>query len=283
MREFTLHTYDKSQSFGLNRTSTLAASPTGLGNAFDISYKDSDNGKFITNVKPNFDQIVLKVYFNADGSSGYANYKSFATFLARCGKGKFIFEYNDGVTDKYTDVILKSITKTEITDEGVFCETLTLERQTFWYETIDEDFIFEELEIEPVFPLSFPFGFQGSMFTTEKTLQNFFFESAPIYIKISGSITNNLSIYIKNDQNEKVAEIAISTDLPNGAKIEIDPQQKKIIIFYMDGTTANGYDLTDKTKQSFLYLPQGTYTLGANIIRGGNGKIEISIKRYLFD
>lgn len=283
MREFTLHTYDKTRSFGLNELSAFATSPTGLGNTFEVSYKESNDGKYPTNVKPKFDPISLKIYFNADGSNGYTNYKGLATFLAYCGKEKFILEYNDGVTDKYADVIFKGLTKTEITDEGVFCETLTLERQTYWYETINEEFVFAETDLDPVFPLAFPFGFQGSTFTTEKTLQNLFFESAPIYIKISGSITNDLRIYIKNAQSETVAEIAMSTDLPLGTIIDIDPLDKKITITYQDNTKENGYGLTDKTKQSFLYLPQGTYTLGANIVRGGNGRIEISIKRFLFD
>ena len=50
-----------------------------------------------------------------------------------------------------------------------------------------------------------------------------------------------------------------------------------------EGNVTNGYRITDKTKQSFLYLPQGTYTVGANIVKGASGRIEMSIKRYLFD
>ena len=39
MRKFILHTYDKSKSFDLNGNSALAAEPSGLGNAFSLSYK----------------------------------------------------------------------------------------------------------------------------------------------------------------------------------------------------------------------------------------------------
>lgn len=283
MRKFYLHTYDKSRSFDLNGTRALATEPSGLGNTFQTSYKESDKGNHLTNVKPKFDPITLKIYFNADGTDGYVNYKGLLSFLAMCGMSKFIFEYNDGVTDKYCDVVLKSIPKSEINAEGVFMETLTLERQTYWYEVIDEEFVFSQTNATPVFPLEFSFGFQGSMFNNERVVKNTFFAPAPVLLKISGSITTDLHIYIKDKAGVILSQISISEDLPTGSVIFIDPTTKKITITDASGATSNGYAITDKSKQSFLYLPQGEYTLGANIISGAVGKIEISIKRYLFD
>ena len=52
MRKFILHTYDKSKSFDLNAETALAAEPQGLGNKFSLSYKESEKGKHLTNVKP---------------------------------------------------------------------------------------------------------------------------------------------------------------------------------------------------------------------------------------
>ncbi len=283
MRKFYLHTYDKSYSFDLNGTRALATEPSGLGNAFQTSYKESDKGNHLTNIKPKFDPIVLKVYFNADGTDGYVNYKGLLSFLAMCGMSKFIFEYDDGVTDKYCDVVLKSIPKSEINAEGVFMETLTLERQTYWYEVIDEEFVFSDTEASPVFPLAFPLGFQGSTFNNERVIKNMFFVPAPVLVRISGQIATSLCIYIKDAAGVTLSEISISEDLPTGSVIFIDPTTKKITITDASGATANGYEITDKSKQSCLYLPQGEYTLGANIISGANGKIEMSIKRYLFD
>ena len=125
MRKFALHTYDKSKIFDLNTASALAAEPSGLGNAFTTTYKESEKGKHLTNVTPSFEPITLKVYFNADGTDGYANYKSLLIFLAECGTSAFLFEYNDGVTDKYCDVVLQSHTKSEKNEDGLFCETFT--------------------------------------------------------------------------------------------------------------------------------------------------------------
>ncbi|MBQ6728466.1 MAG: hypothetical protein IJQ87_05950, partial [Clostridia bacterium] len=132
MRKFYLHTADKTSSFDLNAVTAFAANPSGLGNAFDISYKQSEKGNHPTNVKPSFEPIVLQIYFNGDGTVGYRNYKNLLQFLATCGKSVFLFEYDDGVTDKYCDVIFKSATKSERTEEGAFCETFTFERQSYW-------------------------------------------------------------------------------------------------------------------------------------------------------
>lgn len=283
MRKFYLHTYDKTQSFDLNGASVLATEPSGLGNTFQTSYKESDKENHITNIKPKFDNIKLKLYFNADGTDGYANYKSLIYFLSACGMSKFIFEYDDGITDKYCDVVIKSIPKSEIGDDGIFVETLTLERQTYWYEVINEEFVFSDADAAPVFPLAFPFTFQGSTFSNERVVKNSFFDPAPVLVRISGSITTDLRVYVKDTTGAVLSEVSISRDLPTGSVVYIDPTTKKITITGTDGVTVNGYEITDKSKQSFLYLPQGEFILGANIISGANGKIEVSIKRYLFD
>ena len=151
------------------------------------------------------------------------------------------------------------------------------------FECLDEEFVFSQTNATPVFPLEFSFGFQGSMFNNERVVKNAFFAPAPVLLKISGSITTDLHIYIKDKAGVVLSEISISEDLPAGSVIFIDPTTKKITITDASGATSNGYAITDKSKQSFLYLPQGEYTLGANIISGAVGKIEISIKRYLFD
>lgn len=282
MRKFYLHTADKISSFDLNTDTAFAANPSGLGNAFEISYKTSEKGNHPTNVKPSFEPIVLQIYFNGDGTVGYGNYKSLLQFLAMCGKSVFLFEYNDGVTDKYCDVIFKSATKSERTEEGAFCETFTFERQTYWYELLEDSFVFGRTEIEGDFPLSFPFGFNGAMFNNEKQISNMFYDPLPIAVKISGNIFHGLDIYIKNLDDEIIAETLFTSEPTNGSIVTIDPTKKKIII-NTAGIESNGYYLTDKTKQSFLYLPQGDYYVGANISVGTVGTIEISIRRYLLD
>lgn len=283
MRKFFLHTYDKKKSFDLNTESALAAEPTGLGNSFTAAYKDSDKGKHLVNVTPSFEPIVLKIYFNADGTEGYTNYKGLMLFLAECGTAEFLFEYQDGVTDKYCDVIFKSNTKTEINEEGVFCETFTFERQTYWYERVDDSFALKNTDADKTrFPLGFPFGFFGRVFNKKQYVSNPFHIAAPITITISGQIRENIRIYIATLNDEIVAEIKLSTNNIDGRVIVIEPNAKKITVTE-NGAVSNGYGLTDKTRQSFLYLPQGDYYIGSDMDEKDAGEIAFAVKRYLLD
>lgn len=283
MRKFFLHTYSKSKSFDLNTESALAAEPTGLGNSFATAYKDSDKGKHLVNVTPSFEPIVLKIYFNADGSEGYANYKGLMLFFAECGTTEFLFEYQDGVTDKYCDVVFKSATKSEPNEEGVFCETFTFERQTYWYERVEDSFALKNTAADATrFPLGFPFGFFGRVFNKKQYVSNPFHIAAPITITISGQIADNIRIYIATLDDKIVAEIKLSTNNVDGRVILIEPNTKKITVSQND-TVSNGYGLTDKTKQSFLYLPQGDYYIGSDMTQDDAGQIAFAIKRFLLD
>ena len=285
MRKFTLHTYDKSKSFDLNTETALAAEPQGLGNKFSLSYKESEKGKHLTNVKPDFEPIQLAIYFNADGSNGYGNYKSLSLFLAECGTSPFLFEYNDGITDKFCEVISNTMPKSEINADGVFVETFSFDRQTYWYERVEESFALKRTNAaDTAFPLHFPFGFAGMVFKNKYKVSNPFFVAAPIVIKITGDIAANIRLYLADMNDRVVAEIALSTNNTDGTEILIDPTTKKITVTDTDsGATSNGYGLTDKTKQSFLYLPQGEYYIGSNMEDTDAGAISLAVKRYLFD
>ncbi len=105
---------------------------------------------------------------------------------------------------------------------------------------------------------------------------------APITIKLSGNLKNNINIYIMTLEEEIVGQIQLLTGNAEGTEIIIEPSTKKISVI-KDNHVTNGYALTDKTKQSFLYLPQGEYYIGSNIDDEDTGKVDISIKRYLFD
>lgn len=229
MRRFILHTYDKSNSFDLNGDSALATEPQGLGNNFSLSYKESEKGKHLTNVTPEFDPITLSIYFNTDGSNGYANYKALLHFLTECGTSPLLFEYNDGITDKYCDVVLKSAPKSEINEEGLFVETFSFERQTYWYERVEESFALKSTRAaDTKFPLRFPFGFAGRVFKSKYKISNSFFIDAPITIKITGEIEKNIQLYLTSLDGKTVAEIALSTNNKDGTEILIEPTTKKL-------------------------------------------------------
>ena len=286
MRKFYLHNASKTKSFDLNSISSLATEPSGLGNSFNTSYKESDKGKHLVNMTPDFEPIVLNIYFNADGSGGYTNYKALMLFLEACRVSdtkEILFEYNDGVTDKYCDVIFKSATKSEISDDNLFCEKFTFERLSYWYERIEESFALKNTPPDATrFPLGFPFGFCGQVFKTKQFVSNAFHISAPITITVSGNIQNAIRVFIATLNDEIVAEINLATNCVDGKIIVIDPNIKKITV-EQNGIVTNGYGLTDKTKQSFLYLPQGDYYIGSDMTVEDSGEIAFAIKRYLLD
>ena len=180
-------------------------------------------------------------------------------------------------------MVLQSNTKSEISEEGLFVETFTFERQTYWYERVEESFSLKHTSEESTaFPLGFPFGFAGQVFVKRRLISNKFFIDAPITITISGNIKNNIDLRIEDTDENVVGEISLSTNNTEGTVIVIEPTNKKITVT-TDGETVNGYGLTDKTKQSFLYLPQGDYYITSNMEDEDTGEIDIAIKRYLFD
>lgn len=281
MERFTLYTADKRRSYSLNTTAALAVEPTGLGNKFSIAYKESTDKKYMTNRKPDFEPIGLKIYFNADGSAGDINYKNLMDFICACGNEPFLFEYIDAAGKRFCDVILSNAPKSEISEDGLYVEDFTFDRLSYWYEEVAESFSLKSVSNRRKFPLRFPFGFAGKVFINSFTVKNDFYEAAPVVVAITGRIAANIKIYIAEKQSGKtVSEVALSTGSTENTTIIINAATKKITI--SDGvTTANGYGLTDKTKQNFLFLPPGEYTVGANITQEDSGEIDISIKRYL--
>lgn len=205
------------------------------------------------------------------------------SFLAECGTSPFLLEYNDGVTDKFCEIIVKDLPKSETNEDGIFAEDFTFERQTYWYETVEENFALKNTDATATsFPLGFPFGFVGKVLQKRYKIKNKFYLSAPITIEITGCLKNEIDITLATLNGDIVQEIKLSTNNEDGTVIIIEPTTKKITV-EKDGHTTNGYGLTDKTKQSFLSLPQGEYYIGSNMDDYDTGSIEFKIKRYLFD
>ncbi len=287
MRKFYLHKIDKSMSFSLNDKGILATNPKGLGNNFNITYKETAERKYLANIKPEFETISFDIYFNADGSNGYKNYKTFVTFLSSTGMKQLLLQYEDEITDKYCQVVLKTQPKSEIDDEGIFCETFVFERQTYWYKEDIQSFSLHQNNIGNngnIFPMKFPFGFSGTVFQKEYRATNLFFDEVPIDIKITGDIKENICIYIEDINSKKILQqIKMKVNCKNGQIYNFIATDKKQVLITENGQTRSAYDLIDHLYQTFLYLPQGTYIIGSNIQIGDKGSIDISIKNYLLD
>lgn len=284
MREIKLYTSDKRTSVSLNDIRFLASEITGLGNNFSITYHETSKNKTPINVKSDFENIEITIYFNADGN-GYFNYKYFLDFLQlSCGK-IFPLEYNNGFDNiKFCDVILKNAPKTQIGEDGLFCEKFIFERQTYWYLEQEENFSLQNTDTSNVtYPLPFPFGFIGKSFINNMQISNDFFESVPINLTIVGPIAANpIKIIITDNSNNIVSEIWINKSLSSNESLIIDSLNKKINLISNE-ISENAYYLTDKLKQSFLYLSNGTYNITSNLSVNDKGSIIISVKKYLLD
>lgn len=285
MRDFTLYNLDKTKSFNLNENGIIATNPKGLGNSFALSYTENEKNRFLTNMKPNFENITFDIYFNAHGKNGYANYKKLSNFLNLNGKNQVLLEYDDGITKKLCRVILKSLPKSEITEDGILMETLTFERQTYWYMEEKATFTLSSIldDAQGGFPLSFPLGFAGEAFRKEAKFTNEFLEEVPVEVKITGAIEDKIELYVINSDNEIISQIKLLTNCKQGRTIIISSINNKKVTVIEDGVSRNGYDLIDKSAQSFLYLPQGTYRIRGNIKSTDKGSIEISVLNYLLD
>lgn len=283
MREIKLYSVDKKSFISLNDRRFLAGEITGLGNNFSITYHETSNGKTKKSVKPDFDTIAITIYFNIEGNP-YHNYNYLMNFLMQNANRIFPLEYSDGTRKKFCDVILKSASKSQINEDGVFSEQFIFERQYYWYEEQEESFALKAIDSSKVsFPLPFPFGFTGISFINQYTITNNFFEEAPINIKIKGPIANNpINVKLTTEAGVVVKEIVLNAKCNEGDEISIDASTKKIVCL-KNGVEQNGYGLTDKRKQSFMYLPLGTYTISSNLQITDEGAIEISVKRYLLD
>jgi hypothetical protein len=283
MREIKLYSVDKKSFISLNDRRFLAGEITGLGNNFSITYHETSNGKTKKSVKPDFDTIAITIYFNIEGNP-YHNYNYLMNFLMQNANRIFPLEYSDGTRKKFCDVILKSASKSQINEDGVFSEQFIFERQYYWYEEQEESFALKAIDSSKVsFPLPFPFGFTGISFINQYTITNNFFEEAPINIKIKGPIANNpINVKLTTEAGVVVKEIVLNAKCNEGDEISIDASIKKIVCL-KNGVEQNGYGLTDKRKQSFMYLPLGTYTISSNLQITDEGAIEISVKRYLLD
>jgi len=283
MRKFRLLSSDKKLSFDLSNN-VVAAEPKGLGNRFALEYLDTIKGKRLSNVLPNFETIQLLLYFNADGRNGYGFYNNLMSFLAAVGLQTFLFEYNDGIKTKLCDVVLGNAPKSEISEDGEFAETFAFDRQSYWFEELQESFALKTYQGGgDKFPLRFPFRFSGVYFQKHYTVNNQLAIEAPVIIRVRGKIKYNIHIYVDDvATDERFAEIQLSTNNIDGHEILIDPTDKKVTRATAEGKE-NIYGLLNHNKHSFIYLPKGLYKIGSNLDDEDTGAIEISVRRFLFD
>jgi len=226
MRQFILWNHLKSSSFNFINNNIIVSYPTGLGIGFDVTI---ENG-LVTSYQRKFDDITFLLHIGVNDNA-YTKFKLLADFIALNGKNKFILEYSVNGRILYADVWVKKLPKTEKNEYGILREKLELTRTSYWYEIVT-----------------------GTLSSTHEIINNTS-DDINVNLTINGegevgnNITLNNGLEIRLGQSQSVDESLI-----------ID-SENKVVTFISSGVNSNGYNRIDKSKDTFMVVPNGTYTL----------------------
>lgn len=248
MREFKLWNQGMTNSFSF--TSGVSITDIkGLGLKLKTTLVEGEVGEIDTS----HDNIQFRLEFGID-ENAYTSFTSLANFLASNGKNAFVLEYSVNGLTRYCDVYFLSLSKSEKNTQRLLEEQLVLERRSLWY-TIENAVI-------PVSPSSIQ-------------IENPVFVEIQPVITITGATTGSLHI-----QASGLADLKLNNTLTLTQVLTIDTY-KKTVILDDGGTESNGYNLLDKTKDSFLMIPQGTYSI--SIVDGTAASVGMTYKKWVFD
>ncbi|OHE41469.1 MAG: hypothetical protein A2Y16_05365 [Tenericutes bacterium GWF2_57_13] len=250
MRKFLLWNSAKTSSHDFDVYKSIISEVSGLGTDFEVT----TTNKRVTGFERKYDDVILMINFGVGGNA-YGAFKDLTDFIALNGTQKFILEYRMGTRILYCDVWIKGLTKSQITAGGVLVERLTLHRSTSWY-TIQDGSI-------PTYPSGIG-------------IENSTFESAPINFTITSPTTGQTELQLKQGTTI-IGRISITINA--NETISILSDEKKITIT-LGGVVSNGYNRIYRLWDSFMFAPQGTYTLVATIVPA-TGTVQYSVKKWV--
>ena len=247
IREFKLWNYEMTNNVSFNNDTTygiFASDIKGLGTRYDLKMHDKE----IYDQDLNFEPITMRLNFLV---SSYTKYNNFKTFLYNNGKKPFVLEYMiETNKPRYCDVYVESIPRSEKTNFKILSEVITFTRLTLWYEL-----------------LTYTASFVATY--TTPTITNATFIDCPVIIKHEDN--NKFEITVNND----IASLEVLETVDD---IIINSQNKTVI----SSTGVNLYHVLNKTKDTFLYIPNGNHTITITYA-AANGTTEIIVKKWVVD
>lgn len=234
MRQFKIWNANKTQAFDFAANGCIITDVSGLGIGFVIGMQ---NGSVVESEKT-FEDITLLANFGVKANA-YTSFKAFADFIAINGRQKLILEYSVNNRTLFADVWIKSLPKTQKSNFNILSEKLVFQRITYWYETIT-----------------------GSLTSTAAVTIVNVLDSIPVNFTIGAPVDQGFEVQIKDDFNVIVSRIKTLVPLTDEDNLSFD-SENKIVAFKNSGTgiTSNGYNLVDKTHDTFLVIPVGTYKI----------------------
>ena len=229
---------------------TLISSITGLGFQKTNTYFDFDN------IYRKIDETIptQDIVFNLAFLRKYHGFKRFLSFLETSHELKLYYTSDD---TKYSYVEVESLSKTEISG-GTLTSELKLKRLSYWYKDVISEVVINVAKSGKIYPFKYPYTYSKSS-KGKMELTNNGYAKAPLKITIEGNVSNPEIIVTKGE--EEVSKLKIyyeSTD----CKIVVDafPTRQSITI-EEKGSVMDAYEYQDFSKDNFIFLEHGTYTL----------------------
>lgn len=273
VRKFKLWNQDRTEFIDMSGKDCFVTSPENLGIGYELTFNDSNSGRYLENKKPDLTDISLKVNFGLIRNA-YETYEIFRNFIAE--NDRFVLEYiipTKPETTKFRDVYVKKLSRTEKNEFRIIQSDLILAPITPWYR-------------EKTY--SIPFN--------QKFYLNSYSKKAPIKLVIQSNSLSNLKIYLEDDERDRTVHFRSLVDLSpitfnfngNTEKIVIDSFYQKMYWLHNDFDdgdrpiveSINLYGRHNLNHQSFLIMPEPlSYSLA--ITGTGNGTITATVREWL--
>lgn len=283
MRQFKLYTYDETKFFSLYGGSILVTDVSGLGTTLSLTKGEGAERYYISDVKPEFEDIKFTIYFGVNGNT-YDDYHNLMAFIASNGKNKLVLEYSIDDKKRYCDIWLKSAPKTQKDDTSTMHVDFLFSRLSYWYTKIQIAFSLQTEFREVTFPLDIPIPFVGTMAMQDIKLNNTFYEEYMTDIVVSGPLNHDLTLTLENANGQEIQRVVIQKTLQEEDMFKISGEEKKVT--YYDGKqilTSNAYNNIDHNYDTFITIPTGMHVLRAGLEAGDTAQIIVSYKELVLD
>ena len=219
----------------------LLTEPSGLGLSYSAEYEKLGYS-FIQNMR-NIEQGQITGIVNF---LEYDNYRKFINFVETAENLRIVYKipYKSGTREYFKDIEINSLTKSEIQENGIISESITIDCLSLWYEEVDLTYNIVKSEVEDLIRWDFRWDsrFDGTA-DSEINIVNQGHVEAPIVVEINGRVINP---YIKlSIDGEEYQRVTFNVEIAEYEKLLYGTKENDFYILKQN---------TDGTKQSLFNL-----------------------------
>lgn len=288
MRKFKLWNEEVTEFIDMSSDKCFAKDPDGLGIEMKLDIVESDNGYYLQNRKESNTPIAFTLIFGIKGNA-YESYDNFTGFINQYPK--LVLEYQTNDQTLYRDVYLQRLGKSEKTIYNTLECKVTLLPISPWYipKIIEADYTYSSAYGNQFYNIDIEHNSGDSPINVEISVSNG--TNNQFY---GARITVDNRVYYPNGTMWKSNETQV-VDFPNrqffkisysGVSniLKVNTVDKKLQLIRGDGVIENLYGVHDLSKQSFLYLRNGTNNIAINpsgTLINASLHIKITYRRYV--